>query len=310
MAISAATVRYIKLGKGGRWADEALARGELHFGYGKATHELALAGDAEKMKRHLVDLGRSPQAAARDTTEVAEFYELGSDCLWITFAQDHLWWTFAHPEVTWVKDAQTKFAERTRKSIGGWRKTDVNGTPLRTDALSTKLTKVGAYRRTICNVSAKDYLLRRINGLEEPMAAKSAAARTSVLDVLVEALGILHWKDFETLIDIIFARSGWHRVSALGGSQKTTDLEIEQATTGEQAAVQLKSIASQKTFDDYIERVDMTKRFDRFFFVCHSPKGQLLIPEDRPDIHVWTGRNLAETVLKVGLLDWVLEKVT
>lgn len=151
-------------------------------------------------------------------------------------------------------------------------------------------------------------MLRRINGVEEPMAEKSAAVRSSVIDVLAEALGNLHWKDFETLIDVIFARSGWHRTSALGGAQKTVDLEIEQATTGEKAAVQVKSAASRKTLDHYIQRIHDAERFDRFFFICHSPKGKLAPPEDRPDIHVWTGKELAATVLRVGLLDWVFEK--
>src|SRR4051812_12392545 len=102
MTISADTVRYIKLGSGGRWEDAALDRGELHFGYKNATHELALAGDLENLKQHLVDIGRAPQAAARDAREVLDFYELGADCLWITFAKDHLWWTFAEPKVTWL----------------------------------------------------------------------------------------------------------------------------------------------------------------------------------------------------------------
>jgi hypothetical protein len=271
---------------------------------------MAEEGNSEKIKQHLIKLGRSPQAAARDAREVAEFYQLGPDCLWITFAQDHLWWTFASPMVTWIKNEQSKTAERSRKSIGGWRNTDIHGVPLRLDALSTKLTKVGAYRRTICDVAAREYLLRRINGVEEPVAAKSIAARAAIIDALTDALSNLHWKDFETLVDIIFTRSGWHRVSALGETQKTVDLEIEQATTGELAAVQVKSAANQKTLDNYIDRIEESDRYDRFFFVCHSPKGHLLPPDGRPDIHVWTGERLANTVLRVGLLDWVLERVT
>jgi hypothetical protein len=60
MAISAETVRYIKLGKGGRWDDVALDSGELHFGYRKSPHELALAGNFDALKQHL--LGRSGDA--------------------------------------------------------------------------------------------------------------------------------------------------------------------------------------------------------------------------------------------------------
>jgi len=141
------------------------------------------------------------------------------------------------------------------------------------------------------------------------MTIAAAAARNALIDVIAETLASLHGKDFETLVDIIFTRSGWHRISALGGSQKTVDLEIEQATTNERAAVQVKSTASQKTLDQYVRRVDDAKRFDRFFFVCHSPKGDLAPPPDRDDVHIWAGRELATTILKMGVHDWVLEKI-
>lgn len=309
MKISADTVRYIKLGKGGRWQDIAIDQGELHFGYKNATHQLALAGDAENIKQHLMGLGRDIQAASRDATEVLDFYELGSDCLWITFARDHLWWTFAATEVTWTGGDGQNSGERTRKTIGGWRNTDVNGVPLRTNTLSTMLTKVAGYRRTICKVEAQDYLLRRINGLQEPFVEKSTLARDALIALITEGLGILHWADFETLVDVMFARSGWHRASAIGGNQKLVDMELEQPTTSERAAVQVKSRASQKTLDQYVAKVDEADRFDRFFFVCHTPDMELAAPAGRSDIHVWTGRELAATVLRMGLQDWVFEKV-
>lgn len=307
--MDAEDVRYIKLGPKGRWAEAALARNELHFGYGKVTHDLAVEADIAKIRAALVAQGRDIQAATRDAREVIDFYHLGADCLWITFAKDHLWWTFANPEVIWLTEDLKITGERMRKSIGGWKNTDLHGVPLRIDSLSTRLTKVAGYRRTICNVEARDYLLRRLNGVEEPVVAKGTTARNTLIDVLAESIAALHWKDFETLIDIVFARSGWNRVSAIGGTQKTVDMELEQATTSEIAAVQVKSVASQKTLDEYIERVDETDRFDRFFFICHSPKGELSAPSERRDMHVWAGRDLAATILKMGLHDWVIEKI-
>ncbi|MCA1471257.1 hypothetical protein I6F09_25675 [Bradyrhizobium sp. IC3195] len=308
MKVSATTVRYIKLGAGGRW-ESSLDRAELHFGYGSVSHELAIEGDRAKIIANLIALGRSPQSAARDAQEVADFYELDERCLWITFARDHLWWTFAEPEVTWVKPDPTRPGERFRTAIVGWRKTDINGTPLKINSLSTKLTKVASYRRTICAVKAQDYLLRRINGIEEPIVAKASQARTALLEVTIEALQLLHWADFETLVDIIFARSGWNRVSVLGGTKKLVDLELEHAVINERAAVQVKSAASQKTLDAYIRRMDATEQFDRFFFICHSPKGALSAPDDRSDIHVWTGRELCSTIMRLGLHDWVMERL-
>ena len=93
------------------------------------------------------------------------------------------------------------------------------------------------------------------------------------------------------------------------GIQKLVDMELEQPTTSERGAVQVKSSANQKTLDQYIARIDDADRFDRFFFICHSPDGELVAPVGRADIHVWAGRELAATVLRMGLQDWVFEKV-
>lgn len=56
----------------------------------------------------------------------------------------------------------------------------------------------------------------------------------------------LHWADFETLVDLMFARMGWQRVSRVGGSQKDTDLVLIQPATGEAAFVQVKSKAGKR----------------------------------------------------------------
>jgi hypothetical protein len=310
MPIKAKAVRYIKLGRRtGAWETRSLDLGEIHFGYNGVSHEMALAGDASKIKQQEVGKGKKPQVATSTAQQILDFYQLGPDCLWITFARDHLWWTFAKPGVTWLGGPIEERGARMRKCIGGWRNTDLKGKPLRTDSLSTRLTKVQFYQRTICAVEAEDYLLRRINGIEEPLIAKSTKARDALLEVVAQAIATLHWKDFETLVDVVFARSGWHRASAIGGTQKLVDVVLEQPTTGELAAVQVKSATSQKTFEKFIDEADATGQFDRLFFVCHSPKGEMEIPPERNDIHLWVGRDFAKIVLRLGLTDWVMEKI-
>jgi hypothetical protein len=309
MGIAPTAVRYIKLGRAGSWEDAALDGGKLHFGYRDAPHELSLTCDFNKIREYLISQGRAEGAATRDAREIFEFYGLDENCLWITFAREHLWWAFASPEVTWIGGDDLTYGDRTRDAIGGWHNTDVNGEPLAINTLSTRLTKVAAYRRTICKVEAQDYVLRRINGQIEPLVAESMGLRSELLDLTNRAIRSLHQGDFETLVDIIFARSGWNRVSALGKTQKLIDMEIEQPTTQERGAVQVKSAATQRTLDDYIAEIDEAERFDRFFFICHTPKGKLMPPADRSDIHVWTGRELAAAVLRAGLQDWVFEKI-
>ena len=185
MIISANKVRYIKLGRKGSW-EQALDEGVVPFGYDSASHELAQQGKFEEIRTKLMDRGRPQQAAARDVQEITDFYQLGEDCLWITFARDRLWWAFAEPTVlTTGKFGPHPF--RIRKTIGGWSDKDVRGATLKTSYLSTKLTKVSNYKRTICEVGAKDYLLRRINGIEEPIVIKARDAQTTDFSLILAA---------------------------------------------------------------------------------------------------------------------------
>ena len=59
---------------------------------------------------------------------------------------------------------------------------------------------------------------------------------------------------------------------------KLVDLELEDPALNERAALQVKSVAGQKTLDAYIRWMDAAEQCDRFFFICHSPKGALSAP--------------------------------
>jgi len=127
---------------------------------------------------------------------------------------------------------------------------------------------------------------------------------TEIADRLIRNL---HWRDFEILCDLIFARSGWQRIAELGGLQKDTDLVLAQATTGERAFVQIKSASNQTELDRYVERYDADSNFDRMFFVCHSPKGTLHASASKP-VHLWTGQATARQAVAAGLFDWLMQK--
>jgi hypothetical protein len=198
---------------------------------------------------------------------------------------------------------------RTRKTIGGWRNTNIAGEPLRTDDLSSRLTQVMGYQRTICQVHAADYALRQINGVIDPAVSRARETKKAMTTQAAEMIAGLHWADFETLVDLIFARSGWQRVSRVGENQKDVDLIIEQPATGDTAFVQVKSKARQAVLDDYIDRFRSSGIFDRMFFVCHTPEGQLSA-DDAASVHIWTGERLADAAVKAGLFDWLIEQST
>lgn len=298
-------VRYIKLGPGGAWVDRCLDEGLIEFGHQAISHELASAGDWEAVRASFVADGSSPSKASDFTRELRDFCTLPSSALWVTIARGRLWWAFAGDGVEQVSGVGR--GARLRRTVGGWRSTDVNGEPLDLTSLSTRLTKVGAYRQTLCRLEAADYLIRRINAEPEPAVAQALEARAAMTDAAEVLIAGLHWRDFELLADLIFATGGWRRVSAVGGSdQADSDLALEQATTGERAMVQVKSAAGQGVIDDYARRFT-DGGWDRCFLVCHSPRGRLTGPAPAR-FHLWQGRTLAEQAIRAGLLDWLIAR--
>lgn len=297
-------VRYIKLGDKGRWANEAIEHGYVAFGYHSIPHEVCVAKEWDRVRELLDDRG-SEGAKTAGVNEVRAFYEMGDDCLWGTFANGYLWWTFASSEVIWNSDDEDG-PSRFRPTIGQWSNVELRGRPLRMAGLSSKLTKTGNFRSTICTVPERDYMLRRINGIEEPVVGRAREARKGMMAVAVEMVRGLHWVDFETLADLIFARSGWQRATPVGGQLADADILMEQPTTDETAFVQIKSQASQAVLDDYLQRFEASG-YDRFFFVCHSARGTLALP-DRPRLHLFEGERLADVAVKNGLFDWLVER--
>ncbi|MFI5387679.1 MAG: restriction endonuclease [Fimbriimonadales bacterium] len=298
-------VRYIKLGSGGAWAKRSLADGYVSFGYHSIPHDACERKDWDEVRGLLSDR-RSEGAITAGVNEVATFYAMPETCLWITIADGHLWWAFANTNVVWVGDGSDGGPSRFRPTIGSWRNTDINGRPLHIASLSSKLTKVANFRATICTVAEKAYLLRRINGIEEPVVAQAREARERMIAVAVDMIQGLHWADFETLTDLIFARSGWQRSTRVGETMADVDLVMEQPTTGERAFVQVKSKANQAVLDDYVDRF-RGSGYDRFFFVCHSAQGALTL-HDGAHLHLFEGERLADAAVKNGLFDWLMER--
>lgn len=305
--IAPTTVRYIKLGAGGGFARSSLDNGELQLGYHEVPHDLCAAGNWNGVLAYFAGIRKSAGKAKDSTREVQDFYTLGSDCLWITFAVGCLWWGFAEPQVTWLGTENNQSASRIRKIIGGWKNTNIRGETLRINDLTTRLTQVANYRGTICAVRASDYLLRRINAVEEPIILAANAARAEMLASARDMIAALHWADFEVMVDLIFARGGWQRTSVLGGTMADIDLLIEQPTIGETASVQVKSRASQATLDEHLEYF-AASGLTRTFFVCHSPDGTLST-NGAPGVHLWTGDRLAAIAVNSGLFEWLMDRV-
>lgn len=300
-------IRYIKLGQGGAWAAAAIEQSIVPFGFSQVPHGPCIAGDWGTVRHDLEAAGRTKTGASQGIRELQDFYSLPAEALWVTFADRHLHWTFAEPEVIAVDAPEPGSWHRFRRCTGGWSRLSLNGEPLSTSSLSSALTRVAGFRQTICTIERQDYLLRRIRGQEEPLLAKARQVRIQVEQVGLEMIAGLDWRDFEIMVDLLFANGGWRRQSALAAGEVDIDLLLDNPVTGELAWVQVKSTAGQAVLEDYLERFRRDGSARHFFFVCHSPGSKLRAPAE-PGIHIWAGPELAKAALSAGLFDWLVER--
>ena len=306
--IRATQAKYIKLGRGGKWERMCLEDGTMRFGYGDIPHELALTGDRESIRRLFIEKGVAPTAATSHANQVLAFYHDRPDTLWITISAGYLWWCSAHLEVEYLGtegDQDKERGARLRRTIDGWRNKSLGGQPLRVSDLNGGLTKVAAFRATLCKVEMLDYLLRKINDQELPVIREARRAKGSLLQSIEGLMKLLPWREFELLVDLVFAESGWRRIGETGGTQKTVDIELALPSTGERAFVQVKSRTNQAQLDDYVERL-ADRGEARMFYVYHS--GPDALETTVPRVVLVGPGKLSEMVLSAGLFDWLLEK--
>ena len=145
---------------------------------------------------------------------------------------------------------------------GKWSSEDVNGNPLYIENLSGKLTKVQGFRGTICTVKEFDYLINKINGSKLPIVQNAETSLFNLKTNLKPLVQLLSWKDFELLVDLIFTSSGWQRISSVGKTEKTIDIELMLPVNNKKAFVQIKSQSNYNEFVDYKNSFNNMNQYD------------------------------------------------
>ena len=80
-------------------------------------------------------------------------------------------------------------------------------------------TRAASYQMTICAIERADYLHRRIRDERDPVHAEAAALKHEMREIGQGTIRQLDWRDFEVLVDLIFAHGGWRRSGVLGKDQ-------------------------------------------------------------------------------------------
>ena len=309
--IAPTKIRYIKLGAGGAW-EGARDRGRVEWGSPSDRHLADFAGDWEAVAATYLGNGHAKALATGYTNEARAFFDDDPDVVWITFARGRMWWASAEPGVH-ADDGDGKAAGLFyRVARGGWRDTDAVGVTLEMDRLSTRLTQLAGYRRTICTLAPdQDAMCRRyIDAALDPVQLAITDARAALRSNLTLLIQRLSWHDFEQFVDLALARSGWLRVSDLGGTAKDIDLIVEQPLTRERMAVQVKSSATQQVVDDYARRLGERSAGERSMLICHSPVGPLTTAStpNGTTLELMLGDAVTDLALGAGLIDWIVAR--
>lgn len=305
--IQATHIRYIKLGSNGSWARRAFEEGKVYFGAKGIDHEACIDGNWPLVSKQLETTTKSKQGQTEDLRQIKAFYNT-EKTLWITMSDGHVWWALSEGSPIACLNSDEDGPNQCRGTLIGWSRFNIAGKPLLLRNISSTLTKTAGYRRTICDVDAKDYLLRLINDQRDPLQNQAERILVEQQGVALELIKKLHWSDFETLIDLIFTRNGWRRSTVLGQNLPDVDFVAEQTVTGSSAWVQVKAATSMESYTDYLERFKRDGSCSDFFFICHTLKGQKPQKENRQH-HLWDGAKVAEQSVKAGLFNWLIEKV-
>lgn len=305
--IKATKVLFIKLGEGGKYETDCIEKDNtLRLGYREVDHKLCDNQKWGKVHEYFTTKENSKAfVATSHTNQIKQFYEEEDKTLWVTFYANKLWWCFSKPIITLLPD-KTK----TRPVNGKWSDKDINGNVLLAGNINGKLLKTQGFRGTICRVPEQKYALAKINCEQMKEVAEVEQAMFNLKTKLTFLIQNLQWRDFETLVDLIFRQAGWQRVGDKGKPQKTLDLELFAPVTGERAIVQIKAQSDLPQFLNYQDQFATMSDYDKFFYVVHTAKPNLSNYENETETKLYLVDKVAELTISAGLVEWVIKKIS
>ncbi len=298
---------YIKLGRAGMWEADSIETGKLRLGWTETTVDDINAGNWKTIHRQIRKelKGKPAGVVTADFNALRRIAESDPNDVWVTFHQNKLWWTrLASGKVR--QDKTSKYRVTTQP----WSDQSLSGALLTLSNLPGKLCQLQGYRATVCRVNYPDLLLRTLNGTPSQIAESIRSHRATLAQHLAEAIKELHWKDFETLVDLVFRAAGWIRVSVLGQHARGLDLELVEPIMGDRYIVQVKSRAG---LSEIRATADQFSRHEyrRIFFVVHSPENSITSAKKIPKhVELVPPERLAILAANAGLAGWIEDKVS
>jgi hypothetical protein len=173
-----------------------------------------------------------------------------------------------------------------------------------------RLSKIQRFSGTICGLGASevDDLRRLLNNQPSAEFQAISSAKATLIQQVENGFSLLHWKDFEILVDLIFRNAGWRRISVRGESMKYVDMELEEPITGDLYQVQVKSDATIADFKAYAEQF-AEGDFRKLDFVVHNSKEKWFTAPTYGNVELILQERLAEMTVDLGLVNWLLKRI-
>lgn len=296
------SVRFIRLGQGGCWAKRSRDQQQLHAGWDDCDQAALAANDPNYVETG----GRFKGKSLRQDSELQHLLDRPSRHLWITTDNGLLWWTLVEDGIHFTGTGSTKEQGNFYLSCRQpWSELSLKGVSLELEALPGPVGVVAGFRATCCIPKHTEAILRAIRGEEPPEVKRYTEARRDFVSAIDEMVKNLHWRDFEALVDLIFARGGYVRVSRRGGTMESVDLELNHPESGEVIAVQVKAAFVPEQVREFSKKqLSRGRPPDKLFFVTLADSEPIA-----DGVFGWNCRRIAELVVDRGLGTWVVSRV-
>ena len=252
------SVRYVKNGEKGKWWRAAYTNKQVHAGWRIVSRKLLLRPDFSEIEHIIRAEFGSKRGATQDFNALQTLLEKPARHVWITFEDGFMWWCTVQNGVKVNPKGQSKekgnFWLSCKKP---WTNLSVKGRLLAISDLPGTVTTTSGFKGTVCTPRDWPAVLRIIHDQKDPDATRSADARDRYQRTILNVVKKLSPQDFEQLIELILARQGWGRIATLEKAREGIDVEVENLAADEVAFVQVKSSASQKVLNDYVERYNL-----------------------------------------------------
>lgn len=293
---------YVKLGKGGKWAESSIQSGIIRIGWQEEALD-DVNNWREPIIREKIKLAR--EHGGRPTSKTTVSKDVGALSKIVHSTPEDIWITFHGSYLLWCRVAETGIEEddisKYRRVAGQWSQCDIEGTSLIINQLPGRLSKIQRFSGTICSlgVNEVDDLRRLMYNQPSKEYQNISSAKAALRNQVVFGLSLLHWKDFEILVDLIFRNAGWRRVSVRGESMKYVDMVLEEPITGDLYQVQVKSDATVADYKKYADQFSEGD-FRKLYFVVHNSKEKWVNAPMYKNVEMILQERLAEMTVDLG----------